>query len=75
MALDYDMTLALGEPLARRIPVAEVRDAFRDRGDGFATIDFAVTGTTSSPKTDLALRLGKGAAESGLRKLFRRRFF
>jgi hypothetical protein len=74
-AMDYDMTLALGEALSRRIPVAEVRDAFRDRGDGFVTIDFKVTGTTAAPRTDLPLRLGMGAAESGLKKLLRRKFF
>lgn len=75
LAIDYDMKLALSDSLSRRIPLPEVRDAFRDRGDGFATIDFEVTGTTSAPRTDLALRLGKGAAESGLKKLLRRRFF
>jgi hypothetical protein len=75
LAIDFDMKLALSDSLSRRIPVQELRDAFKDRGDGFVTIDFAVTGTTSAPRTDLALRLGKGAAESGLKKLLRRRFF
>lgn len=75
LAIDYDMTLALGQALSRRLPAQELRDAFKERGDGFVTIDFKVTGTTSAPRTDLPLRLGKGAAESGLKKLLRRRFF
>ncbi|MET0555961.1 MAG: AsmA-like C-terminal region-containing protein [Vicinamibacteria bacterium] len=75
LSIDYDMTLALSQTLARRIPAEELRAAFRDRGDGFVTIDFEVTGTTSSPQSDLALRVGRAAAESGLRKLLRRRFF
>jgi hypothetical protein len=75
LSIDYDLTLALSQALSRRIPMTEVRDAFKDRGDGFVTIDFAVTGTTSAPRTDLPLRLGKGAAESGLKKLLRRKFF
>lgn len=75
LAIDYDMTLALGETLVRRIPAEELRAAFEDRGDGFSTIDFKVTGTTSAPKSDLGLRLGKAAAESGIRKFLRRKLF
>jgi uncharacterized protein involved in outer membrane biogenesis len=75
LAIDYDMTLALSEVLARRIPAQELRAAFKDRGDGFTTVDFKVTGTTSAPQSDLALRLGKAAAQSGLIKLLRRKLF
>jgi len=75
LAIDYDMNLALGEALARRIPTQELRDAFKDRGDGFVTIDFEVTGTTSAPQSDLALRVGRAAAESGLKKFLRRKLF
>ena len=75
LAIDYDMTLALDEALARRIPAQELRAAFKDRGDGFVTIDFKVTGTTSAPRSDLAMRLGRAAAESGLKKLLRRKLF
>jgi hypothetical protein len=75
LAIDYDMTLALSEALARRIPAPELRAAFKDRGDGFVTIDFKVTGTTSAPRSDLTLRVGKAAAESGLRKFLRRKLF
>jgi len=75
LAIDYDLTLALSQALARRIPAEELRAAFHDRGDGFVTIDFKVTGTTSAPQSDLALRVGRAAAESGLKKLLRRRFF
>jgi hypothetical protein len=75
LSIDYDMTLALGETLSKRIPAQELRAAFKDRGDGFTTIDFKVTGTTSAPRSDLALRLGTAAAESGLKKLLHRKFF
>ena len=75
LALDYDMTLALSEALSRRIPAQDLRAAFKDRGDGFVTIDFKVTGTTTAPRSDLTMRLGRAAAESGLRKLLRRKLF
>jgi uncharacterized protein involved in outer membrane biogenesis len=75
LAIDYTMTLALGETLARRIPAQELRAAFKDRGDGFSTVDFKVTGTASAPHSDLAMRVGKAAAESGLKKLLHRKFF
>jgi hypothetical protein len=75
LAIDYDLTLALHQTLARRIPAEELRAAFADRGDGFVTIDFRATGTTSAPRSDLAVRVGRAAAESGIRKLLRRRFF
>jgi uncharacterized protein YhdP len=75
LAIDYDMTLALSQALARRIPAEELRAAFRERPDGFVTIDFEVTGTTSAPRSDLALRMGRAAAESGIKKLLRRKFF
>ncbi|HEX9258015.1 MAG TPA: hypothetical protein VF855_00660, partial [Acidimicrobiales bacterium] len=39
----------------------EVRPAFRTRPDGFAEIDFRLTGTTAAPRTDLAERVAKGA--------------
>ena len=38
-AIDYDLTLALPRAVLARIPVSEVQAAFRDRGDGFATLD------------------------------------
>ncbi len=75
LSIDYDMTLALRETLLKRIPAQELRAAFKDRGDGFATLDFKVTGTTSAPQSDLAMRLGKGAAESGLKKLLHGKIF
>jgi hypothetical protein len=72
--LDYDMNLALGKELMNKITVRELRAAFRDRGDGFSTVDFKVTGTTVAPQTDLASRVGKAAATEaavgGLKKLF-----
>jgi hypothetical protein len=73
-ALAYDMNLALGKEMLDKIPVRELRAAFRDRGDGFSTVDFKVTGTSLAPQTDLASKVGKAAATeaavSGLKKLF-----
>lgn len=72
--LDYQMTLALGQPLLAKITARELRGAFVDRGDGFSTIDFRIYGSTLAPQTDLATRMGKAAlhsaARSGLGRLF-----
>jgi hypothetical protein len=72
-ALDYDMTLALANTLLERVPAKEVRAAFQDRGDGFATIQFKVTGSATAPQTDLLARIGKAAAteaaKGGLQRL------
>jgi AsmA-like protein len=75
LAVDYDMVLALSGALAARIPAEDLRAAFKDRGDGFVTIGFKVTGTTSAPRSDLGMRVGRAAAESGLRRLLRRKLF
>lgn len=66
-ALDYDMDMALSKALVDKIGVKELRAAFRDRGDGFSTIPFRVTGTTDHPQTDLATRIGKAAATQALK--------
>ena len=66
-ALDYDMDLALSQRLVERIGVKELRAAFKDRGDGFSTIAFKVTGTSDRPQTDLASRIGKAAATQVLK--------
>jgi uncharacterized protein involved in outer membrane biogenesis len=75
-ALDYDMTLALSQTLLGRIPVKEMRAAFRDRGDSFSTLDFKVSGTTDAPRTDIASRIAKAGAVEALKgalgKLFRK---
>jgi uncharacterized protein involved in outer membrane biogenesis len=62
-ALDYEMNLALAAALLERIPVREIRAGFKDRGDGFAAIDFNVTGTSSAPQLDLLSRIGRAAAK------------
>jgi hypothetical protein len=67
-ALDYDMDLALSQALVDRIGVKELRAAFKDRGDGFSTVAFKVTGTTERPQTDLASRIGKAAATEVLKE-------
>jgi len=59
--VDYDLTLALAPTLLAKVP-STPRAAFKARGDGFGTIAFKVTGTTTAPKTDLAARLGMGVA-------------
>src|SRR5262245_51318851 len=61
-ALDYDMTLALSNPVLDRLPAKELKAAFKDRGDGFGSIAFHVSGTTASPQTDLLTRVGAAAA-------------
>jgi len=61
-SLDYEMTLALSQGLRNRIPIKEVRAAFREVGDGFGALDFRVTGTLSAPRSDIAGRLVKAGA-------------
>jgi hypothetical protein len=61
-ALAYDMTLALDRRLLGRIPMKEIRAAFRDDGNGLAAIDFKVSGTSAAPRTDLLARIGKAGA-------------
>lgn len=63
-ALAYDMTLALDQRLLGRIPIREMRAAFKQRGDGLAALDFKVSGTSDAPQTDIVARIGRaGAAE------------
>ncbi|HEX9203337.1 MAG TPA: AsmA family protein [Vicinamibacteria bacterium] len=73
-SLDYDLNLALGTETLDKVPVRELKAAFKDRGDGFSAVDFKVTGTSTAPQTDLASRVGKAAATeaatAGLKKLF-----
>jgi hypothetical protein len=61
-ALDYRMNLALAEAVLTRVPVAEVRAAFKDRGDGFSGLDFSIGGTTAQPHVDILGRITKAAA-------------
>ena len=67
-AIDYDLPLALPRAVLARIPVSEMQAAFRDRGDGFATLDFKASGTTDAPRTDIASRLARGAAAEAAKK-------
>ncbi len=73
-SLDHKFTLALAPGLLAHVP-AQVRNVFTDRGDGFLTLDFKVTGPYNAPQTDLKDRLVKGAAnqflQEGLKKLFK----
>jgi hypothetical protein len=61
-ALDYQMTLGLSPRLHAKLLRPELRAAFKDRGDSYPAMDFRVTGTTTDPKTDILLRLGRAAA-------------
>jgi AsmA-like protein len=76
LSLDYDMTLALSKTLLERVPVRELRAGFKDRGDGFAVMDFKVTGTTTAPQTDIEARIARAAAgeaaASGLQKFLKK---
>ena len=73
-ALAYDMTLGLSKELLARVPGNTTRAAFKQRDDGFGTLDFGVTGTAAAPRVDLLTRFGASlateAAKEGLRKLF-----
>jgi hypothetical protein len=75
--LAYDMTLALDPRLLGRIPMKEIRAAFKPRGGGLEAIDFKVSGTSAAPRTDLLARIGRtGATEvlkGALGKLFGRK--
>ena len=66
--LDYQMTLALAPKLFAKVTRPELRSAFRDRGDGYSTIDFRLYGTTSEPQTDLLSRVAKAAATDAVKK-------
>ncbi|MCG6928524.1 MAG: AsmA family protein [Acidobacteria bacterium] len=60
--IDYDVNLALAESLLAKIPLQELRAAFKARGDGLSAMDFRVYGTTEAPQTDMLSRVGKAAA-------------
>ena len=72
--LDYDLRLALAPKLLAKITRPELRSAFQDAGDGFATIDFRLYGTTLAPRTDLLARVGKGAATAAVKSSLDRFF-
>ena len=73
--LDYQMTLALAPRLFAKVTRPELRPAFKERGDGYSTIDFRLYGTTSEPQTDLLARIATSAATEavmkGLDRLFK----
>ena len=77
--LDYQMSLALAPGVFAKVTRRELRPAFQQRGDGFATIDFRLYGTTLDPQTDLLSRIGKAAAteaaKSQLNRLLKRKTF
>jgi type II secretion system protein N len=74
LAIDFDMVLALDRKLLDKVPVRELRSAFEDRSDGFATLPFKVTGTAAAPRTDLAARVGKAAAVEAAGSIFDKLF-
>jgi uncharacterized protein involved in outer membrane biogenesis len=66
--LHHTMTIALGPDMMAGVP-QQVRNLFTQRADGFLTLEFNVSGTFNSPKTDLPNRLFKGAAQQLLQGL------
>jgi len=66
-AIDYDMNLALATALLEKIPVKELRAAFKEREDGLSAVDFRVFGTSDNPHTDLAKNIGKAAATEAVK--------
>jgi uncharacterized protein involved in outer membrane biogenesis len=73
-SLNHELTLALEQSLLAKVP-KEVRGVFADRGDGYLTLTFRVTGPYNDPKTDIQQRLLRGAGEQllkkGLQQLFK----
>jgi hypothetical protein len=67
-ALDYRMDLALAPRLFAKVTRPELRPAFKQRADGYSTIDFRLYGTTADPKTDLLARVGTAAATDAVKK-------
>jgi hypothetical protein len=60
--IDYDLNLALAEALLAKIPVQELRAAFKPRDDGLSVVAFRAYGPMEAPQTDLMSRVGKAAA-------------
>jgi hypothetical protein len=72
--LDYQMTLALAPRLFAKVTRPELRPAFKERADGYSTIDFHLYGTTSEPQTDLLARIATSAATEAISKQIDRLF-
>jgi hypothetical protein len=72
--LDYQMTLALAPRLFAKVTRPEIRPAFKERADGYSTIDFHLYGTTSEPQTDLLARIATSAATEAISKQIDRLF-
>jgi len=77
--LDYDMNLALSSAFLEKIPVQELRAAFKPREDGLSAVDFKIFGTSDNPQTDLTRNIGKAAAvagaKTGVNKLLKKKIF
>jgi len=77
--LDYDLKLALAEALLEKIPVQELRAAFKPREDGLSEVAFKAYGPMDAPQTDLMSRVGKAAATEAAKgqvnKLLKRKIF
>jgi hypothetical protein len=77
--LDYDLNLALAEALLQKIPVQELRAAFKPRDDGLSEVAFKAYGPLDTPETDLMSRVGKAAATEAVKgqvnKLLKKKIF
>ena len=62
-SLNYQLTLALAPRLFAKVTRPELRAGFKQQPNGFAALDFRLTGTTLEPKTDILARLGEAAAK------------
>jgi uncharacterized protein involved in outer membrane biogenesis len=65
--IDYDLKLALAESLLAKIPVQELRAAFKPRDDGLSEVAFRAYGPMDAPQTDLMSRIGKAAATEAVK--------
>lgn len=73
-SLNHDMRLTFAKGALDRTPT-EIRNLFTEQPDGSLALDFKVTGTYDSPKTDLTKRIVKGVGqqllEKGLKQLLK----
>jgi len=69
--LNQNMTITLPKGSLNGVLLPAIRELFTEQPDGSLTLDFKLTGTLNSPKTDIAKRLGQQLLRNGLQQLFK----
>jgi uncharacterized protein involved in outer membrane biogenesis len=69
--LNHNMTISLPKGSLNSVLLPAIRELFTEQPDGSLTLDFKVTGTLDSPKTDLTKRLGQQLLKNGLQQLLK----